>query len=39
MFSEKGMQRRLDEIEVSVTGGIKVLLNDPGDEHFKPKEG
>ena len=37
LYSENGVKRRLDEIEISVTGGFKLLLNDPGDEHFKQK--
>lgn len=33
--SESAMQRKLDEIEAKITGGFKVLLEDPGDSKFK----
>ena len=36
-LTEAGMQRKLDEIETKITGGYKVLTDDPGDKTFKPK--
>lgn len=34
-LTETGMQKKLDEIETRITGGYKVLLDDPGDLSFK----
>jgi hypothetical protein len=33
--SESAMQRKLDDIEKRITGGFKVLLEDPGDSKFR----
>lgn len=38
-ITESAMQRKLDEIEQKITGGFKVLLDDPGDAKFKANKG
>jgi len=36
-LNEASMQRKLDEIETKITGGFKVLTDDPGDKTYKAK--
>ena len=38
-ITESAMQGKLDEIEQKITGGFKVLLDDPGDAQFKANTG